>query len=558
MPFFLLSAIVAGLLSCSVPPSHQPDLQRTAPPSFPAEFLPLPHTVGVLPFDYHGHAENWSWLRHGLPDMLITDLVSRFGMKIISRDSLGEVLREQWLQHRGMSEAGQAVKLGRLSGARYLLKGSIYDIQKGVAVDVHMLDVERGSVIRTGRTVGSYDDLPALERQLSAQIQNWFPLRYVEKFSDPEDVPPLLRNETSQEPTDPHPVSDVSIELRPQKPPSYVSGLDLQLSFERNQRMREEAWYVASKAWETALSIEMSPPEFADGFLDSGSIARNEEVVIPVTSYFHSEDLNTLHPELELSFLATDQQNRGKGRLVWKGDASTSRLFAEQFRAPRRLFIRAIAESGQIIGVSSSWAWRADQAVHVHDSGIIDIAIWPTPIIHGQAVFMGDLLARDQAIKYFDAIMVLVPQERKSISVELIESAGVKAREHSMSSDAETSAVRFQRALTDWFEQHWTPPVSEFLPVHGYLPGNRRSIQLRVTGRHNTVMTAQIGQTGDEPHLLQNVKSLIGRLTQSCLFDCRNGSQDLEQHDPVEVRVQLDLHKDLQHVGLGETVSGIP
>ena len=174
IPFFLLSAILAGLLSCSGTPSLQSDPQSSPTTIQDVNSLPLPHTIGILPFDYHGHDPRWSWLRHGLPDMLITDLVSRFGLAMISRESLGVVLREQWLQHRGMSESKAAVKLGRLSGARYLLKGSIYDIQKDVVVDVHMLDVERGSVIRTSRAVGSYGDLPGLEKQLSVQIQNWF------------------------------------------------------------------------------------------------------------------------------------------------------------------------------------------------------------------------------------------------------------------------------------------------------------------------------------------------------------------------------------------------
>ena len=550
--FFLLSAILTGLLSCSGSISPQSDPRSSPTPIHEVNPLPLPHTVGVLPFDYHGHDSRWSWLRHGLPDMLITDLVSRFGMMIISRESLGEVLREQWLQHRGMSESKDAVKLGRLSGARYLLKGSIYDIQNDVMVDIHMLDVERGSVIRTSRAVGSYGDVPSLEKQLSVQIQNWFSSLNLNRSSDFKVSQELVDDEEFQEVDDSRAVLDVPVASRPRTPNPYVLGLDLQLSLERRQRMREEAWNFASDVWKSALSIELSSPEVSDVVYGSELTASEGIVKIPLTAYFHSDSLNNIHRALEVSVLETDGETFERRRLVWKGDVSTNRLFAEHFRAPRRVFVRAISESGQVIGVSSSWSWRTEKTVQVHESGGIDIAVWPESIIHGKADFAKNLLARDQDIKRFDAITVLVPDERRTISVELVESDTLG---NPVSSEPNPSPIRFRQSLKNWFSEHWAPPVAEFLPLQGYLPGNKRTILLRVTGQHNTVHTARISGNGGESLLLRDIKSLLKRLVKSCLFDCRTSVHDIQYSQPFEVRVQLDLYKDLRQVGLGKTVS---
>ena len=123
---------------------------------------------------HHIDPSHWEWLRQGLPDMLTTDLALWPDIEIVSRQLLGEVLREQWIQHRGTSESDSVVKLGQLSGARYLVKGSVYPLDADLVVDVHILDVENGIVVRTARATGTFETVPALVRKLAQQIGKFF------------------------------------------------------------------------------------------------------------------------------------------------------------------------------------------------------------------------------------------------------------------------------------------------------------------------------------------------------------------------------------------------
>ena len=77
-----------------------------------------PYSLAILPFEDYSNRPDLSWLRQGLPDMLVTDLALLPGVRVVSRHRLGEVLREQWLQPRGSFEEASTVRLGRLLGAR--------------------------------------------------------------------------------------------------------------------------------------------------------------------------------------------------------------------------------------------------------------------------------------------------------------------------------------------------------------------------------------------------------------------------------------------------------
>ena len=95
---------------CSQPsgPAIQPETALSGIP----QRAPLsgPFSLGILPFDDHANLPGLTWLRQGLPDMLTTDLAVWPGVEIVSRPLLGEILREQWLQHRGTSDPSSTRK----------------------------------------------------------------------------------------------------------------------------------------------------------------------------------------------------------------------------------------------------------------------------------------------------------------------------------------------------------------------------------------------------------------------------------------------------------------
>ncbi len=287
--------------------------------------------------------------------MLITDLAVWPEIKIVSRQLLGEVLREQWIQHRGMSRPDRAVKIGQLSGARFLVKGRVYPVDSSLTVDIHIIDVESGLVVRTTRATGTLETIPALARQLAQHLGKLFGQTANNSVQTTMSKSPLVSPKTRLNIPIEKPVAGAQdVELLDVSQ-TQLLPIDVALTLDRTQQLREEAWLLADEVWRRGLSIELDSPSIFHLIQMEGK-ERSEPILrIPISSYFLPDNLVDIHPSLQFSFLTREDKQVGRGNLLWQGDGVvTSRLFAERFRSPHRLFIRAISETGEIVGVSSS------------------------------------------------------------------------------------------------------------------------------------------------------------------------------------------------------------
>lgn len=110
--------------------------------------------IAVMRFDNAGshgdeaESENFEALEVGLQDMLISELSQNSQLRIVERDALQELLREQELGTEGRVEAGTAAEIGRLVGARYMILGSFVDVFEQVRMDARVVDVETGELLR--------------------------------------------------------------------------------------------------------------------------------------------------------------------------------------------------------------------------------------------------------------------------------------------------------------------------------------------------------------------------------------------------------------------------
>ena len=540
--------------SCSPTSSPQFLSDSPSPVIESRESLPLPHTIGILPFDSHIDGSHWEWLRQGLSDMLTTDLAVWPGIEVVSRQLLGEVLREQWMQHRGMSESDSAVKLGQLSGARYLLKGSVYTLHSHLTVDVHVLDVENGTVLRTARATATLETIPALVRQLAQHIGKFFG---GQEISVTERELNSKGTEIPREGKRKEVIREVPVISQADKYLATSQGrllaADVQLHLDRSQRLREEAWVLADEVWRRAFSIELASPHFSGSENVAGEFSRRDVLWIPVSSFFLPDKLQSIHQALRFSLLPAVGGRAREGSLVWQGDGGiTHRIFTERFRAPRRLFVRAISETGEIVSVSSAGSWRVDRVLEQHQNEAIHLSVWPGRTIVGDTGFSTTILAHHQTVEHFDAVVVAVPDERRLISVERVE---LLEEERSQEEISVQNGIMIQQ-LKKWFLENWIPPVMESLPVQGYLPRNRRVLQLRVSGNQGKIQEVQLTNVVNESLLVTDVKRLFSRLVDHCLDMCREDSSMRESKEKkFTFRVQLDLIKDLQRVGLGSNIN---
>jgi len=410
----ILCVLLIAWVGCSQPsgPVIQSESSTSAIPQRAP--LPGPFSLGILPFDDHANLPGLTWLRQGLPDMLTTDLAVWPGIEIVSRPLLGEILREQWLQHRGTSDPGSTVKIGKLVGTRYLLKGSFYVVEAQLFLEAHLLDVERGTVVRTVRTSGGLTTIPALEHTLAQQIGETFG----------ETLPPTGAEHTVQNDSQPDTQTDFqtdsvdkkfstkTVSPAPQLPRSLASPTqllvtDALLSQERSQGIKAEAWLAAADVWGQGLSVELGPVRYTSLKPDDAGDSSLPMVWVPVSAFMKPEKLSTAPRALKFSMNAQYGSSSSPGIFTWKGEnPSADRLFNENIRAPRRLFVRAISEDGEVVALSSAWSWRVDKAVEFQKEGTFQISVWPMPIIKGETGFPTMVISGYGDVLSFDAVVV--------------------------------------------------------------------------------------------------------------------------------------------------------
>ena len=106
----------------------------------------------------------------GLPSMIMTDLETVGIFNIISREMLKEVLREQALQQTGIVDERQAVKMGRIVAAKYVLIGDFMELNGQLHIESRLLSVEYGTQMGAAAVTGRVDGFFNLEKQLVLEM----------------------------------------------------------------------------------------------------------------------------------------------------------------------------------------------------------------------------------------------------------------------------------------------------------------------------------------------------------------------------------------------------
>jgi TolB-like protein len=131
---------------------------------------PEPPTVAILYFDYQGKDEQMGLLRKGLAQMLISDLSSLEGIRIVERDRLEDLLAELKLQRTASFDKATAARVGKLLGARYMVLGGYFDMMGALRADARVVEVETGKVVQSVGATGKPDDFLSVEQQLATGL----------------------------------------------------------------------------------------------------------------------------------------------------------------------------------------------------------------------------------------------------------------------------------------------------------------------------------------------------------------------------------------------------
>ncbi len=131
-----------------------------------------PATLSVLYFEDRGPgragapSDDTAWLSKGLADMLATDLAATGGVRIVERERLELLLKEQELALSGLLDAANAPAVGAFLNAEALCYGSFLRSGDELRVDARVASVGTGLVLAAASASGPLGELNAIERRL--------------------------------------------------------------------------------------------------------------------------------------------------------------------------------------------------------------------------------------------------------------------------------------------------------------------------------------------------------------------------------------------------------
>ena len=107
-------------------------------------------TVAVMHFN-NGAIGKWheeyDALRVGIADLLLTELAANEAIRIVERDQVAQVLREQDLNAGDRVEKETAVRIGRMLGAHHMIFGAfIIDARGTLRIDVRAVNTETSEI----------------------------------------------------------------------------------------------------------------------------------------------------------------------------------------------------------------------------------------------------------------------------------------------------------------------------------------------------------------------------------------------------------------------------
>lgn len=107
-------------------------------------------TVAVMPF-VNGAIGRWheeyDALRVGIPDLLLSELAANPALRVLEREQIAEVVREQDLNQTERVDKETAVRIGRMLGVHHMIFGTfVIDGRGAMRIDVRAVNTETSEI----------------------------------------------------------------------------------------------------------------------------------------------------------------------------------------------------------------------------------------------------------------------------------------------------------------------------------------------------------------------------------------------------------------------------
>ena len=130
--------------------------------------------IAVFPFtnggSYGQGKEDFDALERGIAGMMISELAQNPAARVVERQEIQRIVDEQNLVGQNRVDPQTAAKIGKLVGARYVVAGTFIDFYGDFRVDVRLVNVETGEIIKTESERMQRDHMFDIIRNVSARL----------------------------------------------------------------------------------------------------------------------------------------------------------------------------------------------------------------------------------------------------------------------------------------------------------------------------------------------------------------------------------------------------
>jgi TolB-like protein len=179
---YLLLYLIITFLGCATPKEIRIESYQIKNTIKPAN-IEKGTALSVLKFNNLKNEQKYSWLQNLLADVLITNIAATDEYRVVLRDRLESILKEQQLHLTGIVSNESAVNVGNMVGAQTIIVGNYTVNEPVININVKLVNVENSTIDSSINVTGDLNNFLELEKELSTKMFNVLSIKHELKKS---------------------------------------------------------------------------------------------------------------------------------------------------------------------------------------------------------------------------------------------------------------------------------------------------------------------------------------------------------------------------------------
>ncbi len=156
--------------------------------------IPRSQRAGLMVLNFknstlENRAKEFNPWEFGIASMIMTDLESVGLFNIISMERLSDILDQKALQQLGIVDDQEAVNIGKIAAAKYLLTGSFMELNGYLRIEAQVFSIEKGVQLGAAELTGRTSTFFHMEKELVIKLLN-----YMEVVLNKNEVDLIAKN----------------------------------------------------------------------------------------------------------------------------------------------------------------------------------------------------------------------------------------------------------------------------------------------------------------------------------------------------------------------------